>query len=217
MEHRKPYNLKNAILVYNAIQMIYNAYMFVHILEGFFINTPYNLYCMETLPADHPIKNKERWISYVYFLNKVLDMLDTVFFVLRKSYKQITVLHVYHHITMVCAPFLVMQLYGVGGQFAVMGLCNTFVHAVMYYYYFISAMYPGDRNHVWWKKYITRLQIVQFVILCTQSILMLLFNRGCGFPVLLQYLQLFESGAIMVMFGKFYYKAYIKPQNVKQQ
>ncbi|XP_032589943.1 elongation of very long chain fatty acids protein AAEL008004 [Drosophila grimshawi] len=88
---------------------------------------------------------------------------------------------------MVCAPFLVMQLYGVGGQFAVMGLCNTFVHAVMYYYYFISAMYPGDRNHVWWKKYITRLQI------------------------------LFESGAIMVMFGKFYYKAYIKPQNVKQQ
>ena len=39
-------------------------------------------------------------------------------------------------------------------------LCNTFVHTLMYYYYWITLVYPGIK--IWWKKYLTQLQIFQF-------------------------------------------------------
>lgn len=48
---------------------------------------------------------------WLYFLIKLFDLLDTVFFVLRKKQQQISFLHVYHHTgmtfgTWVCTKFL---------------------------------------------------------------------------------------------------------------
>jgi hypothetical protein len=37
---------------------------------------------------------------------------------------------------------------------------NTFVHAVMYTYYFVTSMWPEYRKNLWWKKHITQLQMV---------------------------------------------------------
>lgn len=37
---------------------------------------------------------------YMYFLAKISELLDTVFFVLRKKERQITFLHMYHHTVM---------------------------------------------------------------------------------------------------------------------
>lgn len=39
-------------------------------------------------------------------------------------------------------------------------LLNTFVHIVMYYYYILVCL----GQNVWWKMYLTDLQLVQFVI-----------------------------------------------------
>ena len=38
---------------------------------------------------------------HLYFLVKLVDLLDTVFFVLRKKQNQVSFLHVYHHVGMV--------------------------------------------------------------------------------------------------------------------
>lgn len=35
--------------------------------------------------------------AWWYFFSKVVDLLDTVFFVLRKKQNQVSFLHVYHH------------------------------------------------------------------------------------------------------------------------
>lgn len=37
---------------------------------------------------------------YIYFLAKISELLDTVFFVLRKKERQISFLHMYHHTVM---------------------------------------------------------------------------------------------------------------------
>jgi len=37
---------------------------------------------------------------------------------------------------------------------------NSFVHIIMYSYYFLAALGPKMRKHLWWKKYLTRIQIV---------------------------------------------------------
>lgn len=46
-----------------------------------------------------PLKIARR--CHIYFLVKVLDLMDTVFFVLRKKQNQVSFLHVYHHTGMV--------------------------------------------------------------------------------------------------------------------
>lgn len=184
-------------------------------LDMILLNPVYNLHCMERLPLDHPSKSTERTLVYLYLLNKILDLMDTVFFVLRKSYKQITFLHVYHHVMMVYSTFWVFRLYGGSGQFHVMGTLNTFVHSVMYSYYFISALNTNLKDNLWWKKYITIIQLIQFAIVLVQSLIVLIFNPSCQFPIFMQYMQLFQAIVMLVLFSKFYFNSYIRPKSKK--
>ncbi|KAH8372264.1 hypothetical protein KR093_010850, partial [Drosophila rubida] len=234
MEHRKPYDLKNVLLVYNIFQVLYNTIIFGYVsgcslsptkLKRFFplqalyyivINSVYDRRCIVSLPFDHPLKYVERNLSYAYYINKVIDLLDTIFFVLRKNYNQITVLHVYHHIMMPYIMYWIVNLHGFGGQYAMMALLNTFVHAVMYFYYFISAKYSGLKSSLWWKKYITKLQLVQFVLLFFQALDVLIFNPSCKVPIVMQYLQLYTATIMTLMFSNFYYHSYMKPQPKKE-
>ena len=42
---------------------------------------------------------------------------------------------------------------------------NSFVHIVMYIYYGISALGPQFQKYLWWKRYLTQLQLVKLFIL----------------------------------------------------
>ncbi|KAJ9575336.1 hypothetical protein L9F63_025713 [Diploptera punctata] len=54
--------------------------------------------------------------AFWWFLaSKVIDLLDTVFFVLRKKHQQLTFLHIYHHSSMLPNWYL-GTLYLPGGQ-----------------------------------------------------------------------------------------------------
>ena len=54
------------------------------------------------------------------------------------------------------------------------------VHTVMYFYYMCAAFGPGVQKYLWWKKYITTLQLVQFVLVFFHAIQPIFFT--CNYP-----------------------------------
>lgn len=48
-----------------------------------------------------------------------------------------------------------------GGHGTLIGTINSFVHIIMYTYYMLAAMGPQFQKYLWWKKYITTLQMVK--------------------------------------------------------
>ena len=67
-----------------------------------------------------------------------------------------------------------------GGHSTFFGLLNTFVHIIMYAYYMLAAMGPSMQRYLWWKKYLTALQMVTllfFVKMPRKNMLSRLYNE----------------------------------------
>lgn len=43
-----------------------------------------------------------------------------------------------------------------------LGVINSFVHIIMYTYYMMAAMGPEYQKYLWWKSYITNIQMVRW-------------------------------------------------------
>lgn len=112
------------------------------------------------MPATDSPRNKIYGrVAFIYFSLKLLDLFDTVFFVLRKKSNQISFLHLYHHSMMAFTSYYCVKNL-VLGHLALMPIINTFVHAIMYTYYLVTCIRPGLKESIWWKKHITQIQMV---------------------------------------------------------
>lgn len=161
------------------------------------------------------MKTLDRAVWYAYYINKIVDLTDTVFFVLRKSYKQITMLHLVHHVAMVLTNYVVIRLYGYGGHFIVCIFLNTLIHVVMYGYYYLSSQRPSMKQSLWFKRYITIVQLTQFV-LCFGYSAWTYAQPDCAVPRWNIYLVFVMASAMFVMFTNFYMHAYVLPKKKKK-
>ncbi|XP_032596030.1 elongation of very long chain fatty acids protein F-like [Drosophila grimshawi] len=211
MAFREPFDLRAVLKVYNLIQIVYNGVTFTAGIYYLLVVSPHQLSCLAIMPEEHPLKNIERLMSYAYYINKYIDLLDTIFIVLRKSYKQISSLHLIHHLYMPITGYFVIRFNGYGGHPIITGLLNLFVHVVMYSYYYISSQIPAIKRRLWWKQYITMLQMLQFVIIFVHSIWTLM-QPGCEVSRVLAYTVLGSSATMFTMFTNFYMHAYILPK-----
>ncbi|XP_017468647.1 PREDICTED: elongation of very long chain fatty acids protein AAEL008004-like [Rhagoletis zephyria] len=210
MKNRPPYKLQTVMRYYNIGQIIYNAYCSY---VGFYLyvyKRPTPITCITILPTNHPLKDIEGIIGALYVVNKFTDYFDTIVFVLRKSYKQITFLHVYHHIMMTTLSLLFIRYTGGGGHASMVGILNTCVHVFMYTYYLMSATRPEMKKSLWWKKYVTRLQLVQFVLILVHQVWPLVIQRDCEYPKLLCLCTSLQAILMLYLFGSFYIKTYIR-------
>ncbi|KAG7196570.1 hypothetical protein KM043_016505 [Ampulex compressa] len=178
MEHKKPYQLKNILVLYNFLQVLLSTWLFYEGLDGAWLRK----YSWKCEPVDFSYSQEALRVArgvHIYFLAKMSELLDTVFFVLRKKEKQITFLHLYHHTVMPMISWAATKYYP-GGHGTFIGVVNSFVHIIMYTYYLLAALLPQYQKYLWWKKYITTLQMGQFCLAFIHTF-QLLFH-DCEYP-----------------------------------
>lgn len=114
----------------------------------------YSWKCQAIEYEENEIVRRMLNVAWIYFMTKFLDFLDTIFFVLRKKFNQISTLHVIHHAALPLGIWYGFKLAPTGhGTFFT--FLNSFVHVVMYFYYLIAALGPKMQKFLWWKKYLT--------------------------------------------------------------
>ncbi|XP_067613822.1 very long chain fatty acid elongase F-like [Eurosta solidaginis] len=215
MKSREPYKLTAVLKYYNIIQILFNAVMAITAFYLFLYKRVVPIGCMTVLPWEHPLKSVEIFAGFAYVINKFLDLCDTIFFVLRKSYKQVTFLHVYHHIMMTFVSFVYVRTLGPGGHAVMTGIMNAVVHVIMYGYYFVSATEPNMKNSLWWKKYITQIQIIQFILALIHNLWPLLVDRNCSVPKIFCIFSVIQAILMIYLFGSFYKKSYLDVEKKK--
>jgi len=214
MKNRQPMNLKWIMFVHNILLVLVNGLGFIVALHGtkFFKLT---LQCNRFDPSSSNIEDKTLfYLGYTYYITKFVDFLDTVYFVLRKKNSHITTLHVFHHSVMplLCYIFFKFSVFTNNGFIP---MINAFVHTIMYTYYCL-AMFESLQPYLWWKKYITQMQLVQFVLVFLHSTYFL-FDKSCECPKLLTLLQCGHAVLFFGMFYSFYMNSYKKEQKLKKK
>ncbi|KAL0277540.1 UNVERIFIED_CONTAM: hypothetical protein PYX00_004790 [Menopon gallinae] len=205
MKHRKPYELTKTLIVYNFLQVLISIYIVVEALDGLWFREDFSFRCQPVYFDRSYNAMREARGCYIYFLAKITELLDTIFFVLRKKNNQITFLHMYHHTVMPMISWGCTKYYP-GGHGTFIGVINSFVHIIMYTYYLLSACGPKFQKYLWWKKYITVLQMVQFLLVFLHNAQLLFID--CGYPKISLYFTLPNAGFFLYLFNDFYVKAY---------
>lgn len=206
MANRKPFKLEKTLIVYNFIQVLVSIWLVFEGLDCAWMRH-YSWRCQPVDPSNSPQAYREARGVYVYFLAKISELLDTVFFVLRKRDRQMTFLHLYHHTVMPMISWGTTKYYP-GGHGTFIGLINSFVHIIMYAYYLLSALGPKVQKYLWWKKYITNMQMIQFCMAFIHQTQLL--YTDCGYPRWSVCFTLPNAVFFYFLFNDFYQKSYKK-------
>lgn len=208
MKNRQPFELRRAMLVYNFVNVFLNGL-------GFLVGFYYTNFSLDVWGC------KEKYyppfllyIGYGYLQLKFLDFLDTIFFILRKKTDQVSFLHVTHHCLMPFTCYIGMKFVPYGNT-AFTPLINSLVHTIMYSYYYLAALGPHMQPYLWWKKYITKIQLVQFAIGIAHS-LQVWVVPGCRYPRFVASFELMESIYFFVVFFRFYLRTYAKEKKIRE-
>lgn len=178
MRAKPPLELTALAVVHNAILIALSVLMLIGGLkalaergtqEGFD-----GIFCSQR-PEGTVIDGEAGYWMYVYYYSKYYELGDTMLLVLKK--KAIIPLHVYHHLVMLFLTCSWVRFDWLEGSLWCV-IVNSAIHMFMYVYYLLTAL----GKSVWWKKYLTLGQIIQFV---TGSIYVSIYlwnvrTRGCG-------------------------------------
>lgn len=149
----------------------------IHAFCTFFMN-----YCM--FSSSCIFKFQISSLLWIFHCSKIIELIDTLFLVLKKKGNQLTFLHLYHHSTIVVATWIgvkfvpggscmswtvvctYVHIYSLSFQTkilscvlaAVIAMVNSWIHVFMYFYYEMMVLRVKTfRNY---KKFVTILQIV---------------------------------------------------------
>uniref|UniRef100_A0A0N5A846 Elongation of very long chain fatty acids protein n=1 Tax=Syphacia muris TaxID=451379 RepID=A0A0N5A846_9BILA len=205
MRDRRPFDLHLPLNIWNALLAAFSIAGTMTLLPEFvsvvrakgFIASYCNVYGFTRGAVGY-------W-NWLFIISKLFELFDTVFIVLRK--KPLMFLHWYHH---VLTLFYAFYSYPRPTGFSRWGVnMNYFVHSFMYSYYFLRSMkmrLPGL-----FAKFITTLQIIQFVISVTHLMFLgyLFLQMRCDFDDNVFFLAAVMNLSYLILFINFFMHSYV--------
>ncbi|KAF0684350.1 Aste57867_23663 [Aphanomyces stellatus] len=192
------FNTSALQFVYNPIQIALCSYMCIEAgIQAYRHN--YSPMPCNAFDAKSPVMGNVMWLFYI---SKILDFMDTFFIIAGKKWKQLSFLHVYHHLTIFSIYWLNFRALYDGDVYLTI-ILNGFIHTIMYTYYFVSA----HTKTIWWKKYLTTMQLIQFVTMNVQAIMVI--SKECkGTPQNIAILYLVYIQSLFWLFMHFFITSY---------
>ncbi|XP_076278217.1 very long chain fatty acid elongase 4-like [Lasioglossum baleicum] len=205
MKDKQPYNLKTFIKVYNVVQIFINAYIVTRLFVLGTLKDP-TKFCYVPEYLFEPVLVQIAYTIWMAWMSRLIDLIETVIFVLRRKERQVSFLHVYHHLSVLTVGWYVTKFYAIQmAAFPV--LVNCIVHVIMYTYYYFSSF--GDKTPKILKKlkpFITIMQMVQFVILVIHCLVPHL--PSCHVPTTPANVNIANMIILFALFYNFYQKTY---------
>lgn len=99
-----------------------------------------------------------------------------------------------------------------GGHSTFFGMLNASVHVIMYGYYCLAALGPRYQKFLWWKKYLTTIQMIQFCLIMIHAFQ--LFFIDCDYPKGLAYYIGCHAIGFFCLFSHFYKKTYVNKKQI---
>jgi len=206
MAKRNPLDIRKVLIFYNFISVLFSVWMVWEFFACTFLNPGFNLLHHESDENDtSPTTQRLIRAHWFYFMSKFFEFCDTFFFVVRKKNNQISFLHVYHHVSMLILQWCLLKF--VPGGMSYFGpFINSFIHAVMYAYYMLSAFGPHMQKYLWWKKYLTRMQMYQFILVFFYCSNLVSVTKDTEY--VLAWFHWFYVITLFWLFNHFYQQAY---------
>ncbi|XP_064624335.1 very long chain fatty acid elongase AAEL008004-like [Lineus longissimus] len=213
MENREPYQFRKILVVFNIGMVGLSAYnLYEFLMSGWLAG--YSLGCQPVDYSNSPQALRMASACWWFYISKFIELFDTLFFVLRKKSNLLTFLHVFHHGIMPFSWWFAVK-FAPGGFTTFHATFNAFIHVMMYTYYGLAALGPAFQRFIWWKKYMTKMQMTQFVAVTVHSCQ--LFFIDCNFPKLIAVWILSYAVIFLFLFANFYVQAYRKAHKSKRE
>ena len=193
-----PMSLRVPLLIHNFVCVVLSLYTVVQGSRGI-LESPSVYYTAEGSPlVIHALR--------LYWISKFVELADTVFMVLRHKLKQMSFLHVFHHMSIL---LLADNAYHMAPwpPIGLLMTLNSAVHVFMYTYYGLRAIQP--LNEFSWKRRITQLQIAQFLFGLVFAANGYLYHGFCVYSMLYGF-------GLLGLFTNYYYQAFIRVKEKSQ-
>ena len=214
MKNRKPYNLRRILCMWSTLLGVFSAFAIVKIIKiaPQMVSFGGWRYAFCDTWSYVGSQGCGLW-AFLFPLSKLLELIDTVFIVLRKQ--KLSFLHVFHHVSVfIYCWYSYAYPISTGIWF---GIVNFIVHGIMYTYYAVKA--SGRSPPRWVAQAITTIQLSQMfvgIFINYMGITSLLMGKTCGTSWFDVGISIFFYVSYAILFANFFYWAYIHPKPAKR-
>lgn len=179
--------------IYNIAQVLLCTYLLTQAVAEF-KNKKYLLICNA---FDYRRRGMAA-VLWIFFMSKIVDFFDTFFIIIRQKWKQLSFLHIYHHITVFLFYWINMNV-AYDGDIYFTIILNSFVHLLMYLYYLLRTIDVPVPTAI--KKFVTKVQMIQFVAMGCQGLYLL--AMGCPFPHVVTATYILYIASLFLLFYRY--------------